>query len=274
MIPRRRESSKWIFSKELKDTTFVEELPENEKGKPFIVTPLGTRVKRILIAGIVTSKNTEENFTKLTVADALGSFYVTAFTSEYQPEVKEKADSLEINGKALIMGRVNTFKTDDGVLYVNINPEMILTIDGVALNYWFSRTRRIATRKIIAIKELLKLEKPEKSSLISMGYTDEESDCAMRYLEHYRTYDVQSMLESVSSSSKVAETNREEASMKDEILDFIRKNADPQKGCRYEDIVAHMKEKNSEQDKTDEILNLLGSEGEIYEIALKRYKAI
>ena len=72
MMARKRESSKWVFSKELKDTTFVEEMPENERGKPFVVTPLGTRIKRILIAGIVTAKNSEENLTKLTVADNLG----------------------------------------------------------------------------------------------------------------------------------------------------------------------------------------------------------
>jgi RPA family protein len=273
MMSRKRESSKWISSKELKDTTFIEEIPEGERGKPFVITPLGTRVKRLLVSGIVTAKGIEENYTKLTVADSIGPFYVTVFNSEYQPDMKSTADTLELNESVTIMGRVNTFKTDDGVIYININPEKIMRVDAVMLKYWTSRCQRIAIRKILAIGEMSKLDSPDKAKLVAMGYSDEEADCALRHLEHYKSYDIQGFREATSASN-IPVGEAEDASLKEEVFQFIKTHADPQKGCRYEDIVAHMKEKNADQAETDELLNMLGSEGEIYEVALKRYKAV
>jgi RPA family protein len=275
MISRKRESSKWISSKELKDTTFIEDVPEGERGRPFVITPLGTRVRRILVSGIVTAKSIEENYTKLTVADNIGSFYVTVFNSEYQPETKEIADTLELNEAVTVMGRVNTFKTDDGVIYININPEKIMHVDSVMLKYWTSRCQRIAVRKILAISEMSKLDSPDKGKLVAMGYSDEEADCAIRHLEHYKSYDILGFREVITSASRIPAGEAEDASSaKDEVFQFIKTHADPQKGCKYEDIVAHMKEKNIDQAETDEFLNMLGSEGEIYEVALKRYKAV
>jgi RPA family protein len=274
MMSRKRESSKWISSKELKDTTFIEEIPEGERGKPFVITPLGTRVKRLLVSGIVTAKGIEENYTKLTVADSIGPFYVTVFNSEYQPDMKSTADTLELNESVTIMGRVNTFKTDDGVIYININPEKIMRVDAVMLKYWTSRCQRIAIRKILAIGEMSKLDSPDKAKLVAMGYSDEEADCALRHLEHYKSYDIQGFREAITSASNIPVGEAEDASLKEEVFQFIKTHADPQKGCRYEDIVAHMKEKNADQAETDELLNMLGSEGEIYEVALKRYKAV
>ncbi len=274
MMPRKRESSKWIFSRELKDTTFIEDMPEGERGKPFIVTPLGTRVKRILVSGVLTAKSIEENYTKLTVADNIGPYYVTVFNSEYQPEIKETADKLDLNSMVTIMGRVNTFKTDDGVIYININPEKIMLVDEVMLKYWNSRCQRIAMRKIFAIGEMAKLDSPDKAKLVAMGYSEEEAECAMRHIEHYKSYDLQGFREAILSASKIPVPEAEDSSLKDEVFQFIKTHADPQKGCKYEDIVAHMKTKNADQAETDELLNLLGSEGEIYEVALKRYKAV
>ena len=37
----------------------------------FVITPLGTRVKRILVSGTVTAKSSEDNYTKLTVLKVL-----------------------------------------------------------------------------------------------------------------------------------------------------------------------------------------------------------
>lgn len=274
MMQRKREFSRWIVSRELKDTTVVEELPENERGKPYIITPLGSRVKRILIAGVVTSKNVEDNLTKMTVADGAGSFYISTFRNEYQPGIKDKADSIETGSSIVVMGRISTFKTDDGVLYLNINPEMINPASQVGLAYWNSRTALVARRKILAAKEAKKLEKPEKNVLTSMGYSEEEAECALRHLEHYKTYDLNAFMDVIVSLPKGAETVITSSPSKGEVLEFIRSHADPQKGARYEEIIAHMKDKNVDQADVDEILNVLGSDGEIYEVSLKRYKAV
>ena len=274
MMQRKREFSRWIISKELKDTAVVEDLPENEKGKPYVITPLGSRVKRILIAGSVTSKNVEETLTKFTLADNAGSFYVSTFKNDYQPGLKEQADSVEVGSSVVIMGRVSAFKTDDGVLYLNVNPEMISPASAAGLAYWISRTSYVARRKVLAIREANKLETPDKGSLVSMGYSEEEAECALRSIKQYKGYDLNGFLDVVSSLSKAPQVETGASPSREQVLEFIRSHSDPQKGTRYEDIVAHMKEKSVEQSDVDEILNLLGSQGDVYEVSLKRYKAV
>ncbi len=274
MMQRKREYSRWIVSKELKDTTFVEELPENERGKPYIITPLGSRIKRILFAGVVSYKNVEDNLTKITVADSAGSFYTSTFRNEYQPDLKDKADSIEVGSSILVMGRISTFKTDDGVLYININPEMFGSASPECLAYWSSRTALAARRKILAAREAKKLETPDRNALMAMGYSEDEADCAIRHLEHYKSYDLNGFMDVITSLPKGMESNVAVSASKDLVLEFIRSHADPEKGTRYEDIIAHMKDKNVDPADVDEMLNVLGSDGEIYEVSLKRYKAI
>ena len=72
------------------------------------------------------------------------------------------------------------------------------------------------------------------------------------------------MLAAVMSSSKMPSDSREEAGNKEKVMIFIKTHSDPQKGCRYEDIIAYMKDNGMEQADTDELLNQLGADGDIY----------
>ncbi|MCL4311822.1 MAG: hypothetical protein M1462_05280, partial [Candidatus Thermoplasmatota archaeon] len=71
----KRENSYWIFSRELKDSNKL----EGEEKRPYVITPLGTRLKRILITGVITYKSSDDRMVKMTIADYIGSFYLTAF---------------------------------------------------------------------------------------------------------------------------------------------------------------------------------------------------
>lgn len=274
MMQRKREVAKWVFSKELKDTTFIEEPGEDERGRPYVITPLGTRMKRIMIAGTVTSRNVEENMTKLTVADPLGSFFLSVFPSEYSPEVKDTADQVENNSHVAVLGRVSPFKTEEGAMYHSINPESIFTVKEGTVAYWNWRTLLSSKRKFYAIREARKIESPEVQNLLDLGYYTEEAECAINSVKHYSDYDIQGFLESLSGISKSTAGSDKSKELKDLILDIIRKNDSDGKGCKYEQIVESGKEQQVEQHEIDEALNLLGSDGEIYEVSLKRYRII
>ena len=56
-MPRRREFAYWVFAREIRDSTVLEESNEEERSKPYIVTPLGSRIRRVLVTGRVTQKN-------------------------------------------------------------------------------------------------------------------------------------------------------------------------------------------------------------------------
>ena len=274
MSTPKRVPAKWIFSKELKDTTFIEEKSEEERGKPYIVTPLGTRAKRVLISGTVTSRNSEENLTKVTVSDDVGSFYVSAFANDFNIEQKAMLDSLETNDIVTIMGRINPFMTEDGVFYFNINPELVIKSDETARSFWSIRAAHIAKRKMYAIREANKSESPDQENLAKLGYTEEEAECAIRSRGHYKDYDYQKFEEAISGIAGSAQVSQEVIAAKDMILGYIKNNDSDGKGCRYEDIIIAASNQGIEQTNVDEVLNTLGSEGEIYEVSLKRYKVI
>ena len=274
MTTPKRVPAKWIFSKELKDTTFIEEKSEEERGKPYIVTPMGTRTKRVLISGTVTSRNSEDNLTKVTISDDLGSFYVSAFSNDFNIEQKAMLDSLESNDIVTIMGRVNPFVTADGVYYFNINPEMVIKADESARSFWSIRAAHIARRKLFAIREAAKSESQDLDNLMKLGYSEEEAECAIRAQAHYKDYDYQKYEEALSGISGSAQVKQEVVASKDMILGYIKNNDTDGKGCRYEDIIIAASNQGIEQANVDEVLNVLGSEGEIYEVALKRYKTI
>jgi len=270
---QKREPSKWIFSRELKDCKIIEDLEPEEKGKPYVVTPLGTRVKRIMITGTVTQKFPDDNLTKITVSDTVGSFYVSVFQSEFREEQKAEIDALEVNDTVFIMGRINPFKTTEGAMYFNVNPEYAGKTSQETVDFWNLKTKYIARRKLYAIREAMKNPESDEKSLTQLGYTREEAQCAIRSREKYHDYDFQNFEELIlSSSSRKPESH--ETEFKQAVLDYIRNNDTDGKGCRYEDLVIASSNLGIDQSKVDELLNTLGSEGDIYEVSLKRYKAI
>ncbi len=273
MMPRRREFAYWIIARELRDSVVLEENPEEERSKPYIITPLGSRVRRVLIAGKVTQKNAEENMTRMTVADASGNFYLSAFQNDFGSEGKMMLDELELNDTVMVMGRVNSFQ-NEGKIYFNVNPELATKIDDTALKYWNIRANHSARRKIYAIRAAVKSENPSAEELRGMGYSSEEAECALRAIKNYPGYSTSEIEAIVSGGSAPVAQSPDDSKNREFILEYIRNNDEDGRGCRYEDLLAAAQNASISQADLDELLNTIGSDGEIFEVSLKRYKAI
>lgn len=82
MVELTREPAKRLFAGEIRNTTIKID------GKPaYAVTPLGTKVSRVMIAGAVTrvvEKNPEYNVYLVGIADPTGS--IATFISKFQPD--------------------------------------------------------------------------------------------------------------------------------------------------------------------------------------------
>ena len=259
MAPKKREPAKWIFAKELKDCTIIEEKEPDEKGKPYVITPLGTRVKRVLLTGTVTSKNSEENLTKVAIADATGTFYVNAFANDFNIEQKNALDGLEAESQVTVMGRINPFRTDDGVYYFNINPELVTNSDAVAADFWNLRAAYVAKRKLYAIREAMKSDTADIESLKKLGYSEDEASDALRAKESYREYDFQRFQEVVQGViDSLIKPTTQSSETKEFILGYIRDNDTDGKGCRYEDVVIAASNQGMQPTDVDEILHSLG----------------
>jgi len=273
MMTQKREQSMWIFALELRDSKVLEKNEEWANAKPVVITPLGTRVRRVLIAGVITQKSIKDNVGKIIVSDGTGNFYVSAFDNDYDRPSRESLDEFQINDPVLIMGRVNSFTSDDKI-YFNVGPEIIVKSDEIVRSFWRMRATYIAMRKIYAIREASKDGGNDKASLISKGYTSLEAECAIRSRLNYPDYDIQNFEHVISSSPPPSKIDDEKVRMKEAIVKYIKDNDENGKGCRYEDIAAASKLLGFPDNKVDEVLNELGSDGEIYEASLKRYRVV
>jgi RPA family protein len=286
----KREKSYWIFSRELKDSNRL----EGEEKRPYVITPLGTKVKRILFTGIITYKNSDDRMVKITVADYIGSFYMVAFKSGFSSEMAEEMDKYNVNDIVMVMGRVSSFKTDDGIFYFSVNPELIKSISETERYFWGIRSSYVTKRKILGIMEAMKDDSATVETLTALGYSKEEAEDALRAKEYYPDYDFTSFLNAISAinfdlhampentsenNPENLETyNNEEApaqafNIDAFILDYINSN-DIGPGCKYDDIVIACSNRGISREMVDETLNTLGSNGDIYEVSLKRYKAL
>lgn len=273
MMPRKREFAYWIIARELRDSVVLEENPDEERSKPYIITPLGSRVRRVLIAGKVTQKNPDENMTRMTVTDSSGNFYLSAFQNDFGSEGKMMLDELELNDVVMVMGRVNSFQ-NEGKIYFNVNPELAVKIDDTALRYWNTRSSHAARRKIFAIKAATRDETPSSEELMEMGYSSEEAECALRAIKNYPGYSTSEIEAIVSGGAPSIQQDSGDSKNRDFVLDYIKNNDEDGRGCRYEDILAAAQNASISQADVDEVLNTLGSDGEIFEVSLKRYKSI
>ncbi|ARD84368.1 hypothetical protein [Ferroplasma acidiphilum] len=298
MAYTKRENSYWLFSRELKDSTKL----EGEEKRPYVITPLGTKVKRILFAGAITYKNSDDRMVKVTVADYIGSFYLTAFKTGFSSEMAEELDKFNVNDIVMVMGKVSSFKTDDGIFYFSVNPELIKSIGETERYFWGVRASYVAKRKILAITEAIKDDVATVDTLLKLGYSQDEAEDAIRAKEYYTDYDFKSYMDAISSinfdSPVMAVAHREmdienpesfetegnssnqqntgapqTFNIEEFVLAYI-KNNDSGPGCKYDDIIISCSNAGISREKVDEILNSLGSRGEIYEVSLKRYKPL
>lgn len=272
MIARRREFTNWIFGRELRDSRILEERGDEDRSKPYVITPLGTRVRRVLFCGMVTQKSVEESMSRVTVTDGTGNFYLSAFNSDFGMQAKAMVDSLEINDQVMVMGRVSSYQ-NEGKIYFNINPEIAVKTSSTAMLYWREKAIHIARRKIYAIRAATSRHAEKPEDLVSSGYSDMEADSALRSLRNYPDYDLQDFESAIVAEMQPAQ-KEERSSAREFILEYIRENDTDGRGCRYEDLLTAAQNASISQNELDDMLNTLGSQGDIFEVSLKRYKII
>lgn len=112
---------------ELLETT--EEVPAgNDRTAGYLLTPLGARVNRCLIAGTVTPAESRSGpdgtpFLRARLTDPTGSIDLSA--GRFHPRAMTELRSIEIAGPAIVVGKPNRFATRDGRTLLSIRVESL-----------------------------------------------------------------------------------------------------------------------------------------------------
>ena len=172
-----RETAWRMFSSEFNGSKLEIKAME-EKMPSYVVTPLGAKVNRILIAGVLTEKENrgteEEPMWTCRVQDPAGNFYVNA--GRFQPEASAALSSLPSPCMVAAVGKVRTFHREDGSMSVSVRPERVMEIDDAAYRGWILEAAKSTWTRLKNMKRACMTPDSTKESLMAMGVSPAEAE--------------------------------------------------------------------------------------------------
>jgi uncharacterized protein len=186
----KREPAWRIFAAEYNDAA-LEIKGSGEKVPSYVVTPLGSKVNRVFIAGVLTDvENVSEGgeYLRAHLSDPTGVF--TIYSGQYQQEATNKLQSIEVPAFVAIIGKVRTYIPEEGTLYVSLRPELVREVNAEARDRWIIETCMQTKQRISAILEAQKMTQPNVYDLKKLGYNRELSEGIVAALKKYGAVDV------------------------------------------------------------------------------------
>lgn len=181
-----RETAWRVFAAELNSSTLEIKATE-EKMPSYVVSPLGAKMNRVLIAGVLTEKENigspDEPMWKVRIQDVVGNYYVNV--GRYQPEASAAMADIEAPCFVAAVGRVRTYTTDDQRTFVSVRPEHIIKIDERTRKEWLLETAKSTWRRLKNAKTVLGMPDAKVPYLIAMGMSEAEADGLLYALDNY-----------------------------------------------------------------------------------------
>ena len=295
-----RETAFRVFSKELNSS--VRSLKGNEEMSPtYVVTPLGTMINRVLIAGVLTeienAGTVEEPMWRGKVQDVAGNFFISV--GKFQQEASASMANLEAPCYVSMIGKVRTYTTNDDRTFVSIRPEHIVRIEEQDYFAWLLETARSVWKRLLRMRDALKIPDATVDDLKSRGFPAQEAEGIIIALESYGQPESSVYLKMIqealrrllpdegvdlglpgdegavpSPSEKKDDDSSDNTMIEDMILAYLDEHEGDSRGVFIEDLVRRLEENGISAQKTEEIYNKLMDDGLIYEPNLGYLKKI
>jgi len=242
-----RETAWRVFAGELNSSS-LERKGEEEKSPTYLITPLGTKLNRVLIAGVLLEKQNigsdEEPLWKARVEDVSGSYFINV--GRYQPEAAAAMASLETPSFVAIVGKIRTYRPDETKMYVSIRPERIVRIDAATRQRLVLETAQCTWRRLNNMRTALSVPEATADELAEKAMTRDEADGITEAIAFYETPDSSRYLKLIQSSLRMLLPGRDvDLGLPEDVSDM------PDEIVMDESSAADI-------DKEDLVLNLLG----------------
>ncbi|MGC8496957.1 MAG: RPA family protein [Thermoplasmata archaeon] len=277
----RRETAWRIFSGEL-NLSKKKIVQEGDKAITYVLTPLGAKVRRVFIVGVLVDMvpaESEDGFTKAKVSDGTSNFFIKA--SKYQDSVRKSIENLVPPLIVALSGKISVYNPEPDKFWVSIIPENITKSDENVRKYWIYSVAKRLNVRINAMDEAKKMKDPTLQMLMDLGFPKSVSENTLLALKEYGGIDVEpyiNMLEyslkSISPGYQDEEfeipTIEEPEESKDKeyenkILSYIERYDYDGKGVKYEDLREYTEKEKISSEKLDEILESLENDGITYQ---------
>jgi RPA family protein len=187
----KREPAWRVFASEYNDST-VELKGEGEMNPSYVVTPLGAKINRLFVIGVLTDvENVSEggDFVRAHISDPTGVF--TIYSGQYQQEVTDALLGIDVPAFVAVVGKTRTYIPEEGGdFYTSIRPERIIEVNADIRDQWILETCKSTKNRIEGFLEANKMQDPNIRDLRKLGYSNNLSEGIVTALKSYANVDL------------------------------------------------------------------------------------
>jgi len=296
-----REVAWRLFAGEYNDAS-LEVNGGGERAPSYVITPLGARVNRVFVVGVITDVENVgtdlQPMWRARIADPTGTFHL--YAGQYQPEAAAVLSKLKPPVFGAVVGKSRIYSPEAGTVYASIRPERVKVVDERIRDYWILEACRSLRKRLDAMEEAQKMEPLTKEGLLQIGVKEGIAEGIVQAVNHYGKADLSrytAMLaealryllpeyrealppEAVPEaapgrpSEATAETPEEPTAEEEKVLGVIADLDRDGKGAPWEGILDAAAKAGVSRDRLEECINSLLDKGLIYEPILGRMKKI
>ncbi|MBI2077879.1 MAG: glycerol dehydrogenase [Euryarchaeota archaeon] len=293
----QREVAHRVFAAEF-NSSRVEVKGTDEKAPSYLVSPLGAKMNRVFLCGVLTeveNRAQDGEMWRARVSDPTGVF--TVYAGQYQPEAAAVLAGLNPPQYVAVVGKCRTYEPEPGSVFISVRPESITVIDEQIRNEWVFEAAKQTRERIQAVKaatasgaaapaDLMKAGVPAHLAAgVQLAAERYGGDVDLAFFERSVRDALQFLLEDqggLTAPMKQAPTAvmvpkpkakgpGEEVEKK--VLSYIEAMASTdEKGAQWDLIVGAGEKEKISEDQVEEALNALMDKGLIYEPILGRLK--
>jgi hypothetical protein len=295
-----RETARRMFAGELNHSTY-EKKGDEEKSPTYVITPLGTRTNRVLVAGVLLDKENigsdEEPLWRARVEDVNGSYFVNV--GRFQPEAAAAIASIETPAFVAVVGKIRAFRPDETRMLISLRPERIIRVDAAARQRIVLEAAQCTWARLNNMKKVLSMPDATAEDLMKTGMSRDEAEGAIEASEFYGTPDSSRYLKLIQNALRMLLPDKEidlglpedvtelpdeidmeprsgisEADKEDIVLGMLDELDRDGRGAPMEELVAKAAQEGISGTELEEMTNSLMDKGLVYEPVLGRLKRI
>jgi uncharacterized protein len=305
----QREVAHRVFAAEFNAARVELKGNQDERAPSYVVTPLGAKINRVLICGVLTEcENVSQDggeMWRARVSDPTGVF--TVYAGQYQPEAAAQLSQLSPPQYVAVVGKSRTYEPEPGNIFVSVRPEAITVVDESVRNQWLLDAAKHTLDRVRSFRRAQRDGLRTKADLQRAGLNELAADGLALALERYEgDVDVEFFQRSVqdalqfvledgqgltiksappagepratpkplvSVAPKAPKPKGPGEEIEKKVLSYIEAMASQdEKGAQWDLIVEQGEKDKLTEDQIEEALNALMDKGLIYEPILGRLK--
>ena len=192
---RVRQSAISMLAQEYSDASLTE-MGVGEYDPSFVITKLGARVNRALVAGVIDRMERRDGDSGPSysghIRDPTGNhvFNIAPFQDEMHAEAEELLARFESGDRFLmaLVGKSRWFETEDGGVFTSLRVEQIAIIDKERYSRWLVEAAEATLRRIKAYDDSSGVE-PSPDSLEGAGVPSDLVNGMAQARSHYPDFD-------------------------------------------------------------------------------------